>query len=111
MLLSCEKAFNRSISDGQLGSIVTVNDVIKIFESPQQLPSNPRTPFPTVDTIRAQDELPHNLSFPEVTEQSSVPKRTRIPFQNFDSPEHANFLSKQQKEARKKKRRHLTSWK
>ncbi len=111
MLLSCEKAFNRSVPDDQLGSIITVNDVIKFFESPQQPPSNPNAPFPNVDAIRAQDELPQNLSFPEMAEHSPVPKRTRIPFQNFDSPKHANFLNKQEREAIKKKRRHLTALK
>ena len=109
MLLSCEKIFNRSVPDSKLGSIITVNDVIKFFDSPQQPPSNPNTSFPTVDAIRAQYELPHNLSFPEtMTGQSSLPKQARIPFQNFDSPKHANFLTKKEKEARKiKKHRHL----
>ena len=109
VLLSCEKAFSRTIPDNQLGLMITVNDVIQFFESPQQSSGNPRSLFPSLDVIRSQGELPQNLSFPEVA--ASVQKRTRKPFQNFDSPEHAKFLTKQQREARKKKRRHLTAWK
>ena len=103
VLLSCEKQFNISFSDRQLGSIRTPQDVLHLIGQPRE--SAPQTVFPKVERM---ESLPPNLSVHAASVQSSAKKRTRQPFQNYDSPEHATFLNKQEKEARKKKRRHLT---
>ena len=103
VLLSCEKQFNVSFSDRQLGSIRTPQDVLRLISQPRE--PAPQTVFPKIERM---ESFPPNLSVYAASAQSSTKKRVRQPFQNYDSPEHAMFLNKQEKEARKKKRRHLT---
>ena len=103
VLLSCEKQFNISFSDRQLGSIRTPQDVLRLIGQPRE--PAPQTVFPKIEQM---ESLPPNLSIYAASTQSSTKKRVRQPFQNYDAPEHATFLNKQEKEARKKKRRHLT---
>ena len=111
ILLDCEKAFKRAIPDNKLGSILTVSDIVKFYKKPPPN-TDPYAVFPQVDKTRSAGQIPPNLSFPKVTsEPSPTPKRTRVPFQNYNSLEHSRFLNKQQKETRKKKRRHLTALK
>ena len=102
VLLSCEKQFNISFSDRQLGSIRTPQDVLRLISQPRE--PAPQTVFPKIEQM---ESLPPNLSVYAASTQSSTKKRVRQPFQNYDCPEHAMFLNKQKKEA-KKKRRHLT---
>ena len=102
--MSCEKQFNVSFSDKQLGSIRTPQDVLHLVNQP--IKPAPRTVFPKIERM---ESLPANLSVYSASTQSSAKKLVRQPFQNYDSPEHATFLNKQKKEAKKKKRRHLTA--
>lgn len=104
VLLSCERQFDCSFGDRQLGYINTFQDVLNFINSPRK--PAPRTVFPNIERIQS---LPVNLSVQAVSVQPSTKKRVRLPFQNYDSPEHSTFLNKQQKEARKRKRRHLTA--
>ena len=104
VLLSCEREFNCRFGDRQLGSIRTFQDVLHLINHPQK--PAPRTVFPKIEQT---ESLPANLSVQAVSVQPSSKKRVRLPFQNYDSSEHATFLNKQRKEARKRKRRHLTA--
>jgi hypothetical protein len=103
VLLSCERQFNVSFNDRQLGSIRTPQDVLRLMSQSRE--PAPQTVFPKIERM---ESLPPNLSVYAASTQSSAKKQVRQPFQNYDSPEHATFLNKQKKEARKKKRRHLT---
>ena len=104
VLLSCENKFDCNFSDRRLGSIRTFQDVLRTLNRPKRY--IPQTVFPKIERI---ESLPPNLSVQSASVVPSSRKRARQPFQNYDSPEHANFLNKQQKEARKRKRRHLTA--
>ena len=104
MLLSCERRFNISFSDRQLGSIRTFQDVVRLINRPRK--PAPQTVFPKIEQMQS---LPANLSVHAASTLPSAKKQVRQPFQNYDSPEHSKFLNKQQKETKKRKRRHLTA--
>ena len=102
--MSCEEQFGYNFNDRQLGSIKTFQDVLRLMDRPRKPVS--RTVFPKIEHT---ESLPDNLSVQSASVQSVARKKVRLPFQNYDSPQHSMFLNKQQKEARKRKRRHLTA--
>jgi len=108
ILCAVEKTFKCNIPNQSLAGISTFSDLLKILDThSSQL--EPARIFPN---IVDDGTLPPNLSIQFIS-TSPRPKPRRQPFQNFDArrPEHAFFLSKQEKEKRKQKRRHLTVWK
>ena len=108
ILSSFESTFCCSIPNQDLASINTFTDLLQILEDISQQEEAPKL-FPN---IKDDGTLPPNLSIQFINTAPKV-KPNRRPFQNYDArrPEHAQFLSKAEKEKRKQKRRHLTALK
>lgn len=110
ILCSFENTFNCSLPNQSLAALHTFSDLLKILDTLSSQQQQPTTRiFPN---IKDDGTLPPNLSIQYIsTAPRTKPNRSR--FQNYDArrPEHASFLSKQEREKRKQKRRHLTVWK